>query len=253
MASFLMIHGAWHGGWCFDRLRAPLEAAGHVMIAPDLPGIGGDAPALAAVSLQSWADFIVKQSGKLTGPVILCGHSRGGIVMSQAAEQAPDAFAGLVYISGALIPDRRSLYDVIGAAMARDAFGAALSPVAEGLGLRFSPEAAATFFYNRCAPEDQKAYAARLVVEPVRPLGTPLRLHAERFGRVARHYVECAHDNTFPLDVQRAMQAALPCESVTALESDHSPFIGMPDRLAGVLIKIAGAVEKGGTRERNEP
>ena len=239
-----MIPGAWHGSWCFDRLREPLERGGHAMFAPDLPGAGGDARAMARISLERWGKFIVDEMRRLPGPVILCAHSRGGIVASHAAEMAPDDVAALVYISGALIPNGRSLHDVIGRAMGEGAFGASLSPVNDGLGLRFSPDTAATFFYNRCEVSNQTACVARLIDEPVRPLTTQLRLTAERFGRIPRHYVECMDDNTFPLAVQRAMQAELPCETVTTLESDHSPFICMPGRLAMALTTIANSVER---------
>jgi len=239
MASFLMIHGAWHGGWCFDRLRAPLEAAGHVVVAPTLPGMGGDAKALAAVSLEGWAQFVVDEARKLQGPVILCGHSRGGLVISQAAELAPELFAALVYISTATVLDGQSLYDAIGQAMEGDRFGEALSPVADGLGLVFAADAAIPVFYSCCTPQDQAAAAARLVAEPVRPLGTKLRLSEARYGRVPRHYVECTQDRCFPIEVQRAMRAALPFESVVTLESDHSPFVCMPDQLAAALTIIA--------------
>jgi pimeloyl-ACP methyl ester carboxylesterase len=57
MATFILIHGSWHGGWCFDHVADALRAAGHDVIAPDLPGMGGDEAMLRAVSLQGWADF----------------------------------------------------------------------------------------------------------------------------------------------------------------------------------------------------
>ena len=238
MASFLTIHGAWHGGWCFDRLRGPLEAAGHKMFAPDLPGMGGDARALAAATLDAWADFAIDEARKLAGPVILCGHSRGGIVVSQAAERDPSAFAALVYIAAMLAPDGRSFRDVLGAG-GDAAFEGGLTSVGNGLGVTLSPASAIPAFYNLCSDEDQRVSAARLVAEPVRPLGTVVQITAERFGTVPRHYIECTQDRTIPLDIQRAMQADVPCESVTALESDHSPFICMPDHLAAAMIKIA--------------
>lgn len=243
MVSFLMIHGAWHGGWCFDRLRGPIEAAGHVMAAPDLPGMGGDARALAAVTLDRWADFVIGEAARLPGPVILCGHSRGGIVLSRAAERAPDAFAALIYISAVLAPDGRTLYETIVSRPANPDFDAGLSPVADGLGVAIAPEPAIATFYHRCDPADQALGASRLLAEPVRPLNTPVRTSPERFGRVPRHYVECVHDRTFPLALQRAMQAALPCASVTTLESDHSPFLCAPDELAAALIAIAERME----------
>ena len=242
MASFLMIHGSWHGGWCFDRLRAPIEAAGHRMIAPDLPGMGGDARALAAATLDAWADFAVDEARKLAGPVILCGHSRGGIVISQAAERDPSAFAALVYIAAMLAPDGRSFRDVLGA-HGDAVFEGGLTPVANGLGVKLSPASAIPAFYNLCSDEDQRVSAARLVAEPVRPLVTPVQITAERFGTVPRHYIECTQDRTIPVDLQRAMQAELPCESVKTLESDHSPFICMPDRLAAAMIEIAERIE----------
>jgi pimeloyl-ACP methyl ester carboxylesterase len=242
MATFLMVHGAWHTGACFQRLGTCLERAGHRMIAPDLPGMGGDARALARASLRRWADFIVEQARAVASPVILCAHSRGGIVASQAAEQCPDAFSALVYVSGALIPNGRSMYDVLGATMEKGAFGEALVPVSDGLGLRFASSAAAHYFYSGCSEEDQREFATQLVVEPVRPMGTILRLTAAGYGRVPRNYVECTHDQTFPLGLQQSMQAEQPCKTVYRLESDHSPFISMPEQLSKVLTEIARAV-----------
>lgn len=237
-----MVHGAWHTGACFERLRAPLESAGHRLLAPDLPGIGGDDRSLARASLRRWAEFIVETAVKLPAPVILCGHSRGGIVVSQAAELAPETFGALVYISGALIPDGRSMYDVLGANMQGGAFGEALTPVAEGLGLCFSPEAAGRYFYNCCTPEDQMAFARELVVEPVRPMGAKLSLTGSRYSSVPRHYVECINDRTFPLELQRAMQGVLPCETVITLDGDHSPFVSVPALLAEALSGVADGI-----------
>jgi len=247
MASFLLIHGAWHGGWAFDRLRPMLEAAGHATAAPDLPGMGARAAVLGKVTLRGWADFVIEAARALPPPVILCGHSRGGIILSVAAERAPERFAALVYIAAFLNPDGRSLNDMA-AAMPRDPlFAAGLTPVGHGAGVTIAPQAAIHAFYNGCAPEDQQASAARLVTEPLRPFAEPVRVSAARFGRVPRHYVECLDDRTIPLAAQRAMQAALPCASVTTLGSGHSPFLSMPDALARALLTIAQTI-----RERSE-
>lgn len=237
-----MIHGAWHGGWCFDRLRAPIEAAGHAMIAPDLPGMGGDARALAAATLDAWADFTVAKARVLSGPVILCGHSRGGVVISQAAERDPSAFAGLVYIAAMLPPNGRSFRDVLGR-RGEAALLAGLTLTANGLGVSLAAASAIPVFYNGCSQDDQRACADRLAVEPVRPLSTPVQLTEARFGALPRHYVECVQDRMIAIDLQRDMQAQLPCNSVTTLESDHSPFICVPDVLAAALIEIAERIE----------
>lgn len=238
MASFILIHGAWHDGACYDRLRAPLEAAGHALATPTLPGMGGDTKALAAVTLDGWAQFIVALAEQLDGPIILGGHSRAGIVVSRAAELASHLFQSLVYIAAALVPDGMTHYEVIGAKLERRSLGTAITAVADGFGLSLAADRAVRVFYNRCAPDDQ-AHAARLLVEPVRPMGTVLELSDARFGRLPRHYIECADDKCLPLADQRAMQQALPCVTVTTLDSDHSPFFCVPDQLAAALINIA--------------
>jgi hypothetical protein len=71
--------------------------------------------------------------------------------------------------------------------------------------------------------------------EPLKPLVTKLLVTAQRFGRVPRTYIECLQDRTVTLAAQRRMQAALPCEPVLALDSDHSPFLSQPQDLALLL------------------
>lgn len=242
MATFLMIHGAWHGGWCFDPVRLLLEKSGHIVIAPTLPGIGGSARELAAVTLAGWGTYVAELAGEQDEPVILCGHSRGGIVISDAAERAPEAVRALVYISAFLVPDGKSMNAIVDSAPRLAEFETGLSLAAGGAALALSGDAAESAFYNAC-PQDQRAIArARLTPEPMAPLGTPLALTQARYGSVSRHYIECTQDRAIPLWQQRAMQEALPCASVITLESDHSPFMGCPEALADALERIAEAI-----------
>ncbi|MBC7985536.1 MAG: alpha/beta fold hydrolase [Sphingomonadaceae bacterium] len=245
MATYLMIHGAWHGGWSFEPLREGLEAEGHTLVAPDLPGIGGDDATLAAVTLEGWAEFVARLARAQDSPVILCGHSRGGIVISQAGERAPQAIAALVYISAFLIPPGRSLNDLVADVPRLAAFEAGLSPLAGGAALALTPEGAAAAFYH-LSPEPARVDAcARLAPEPVAPLATPLDLGDAGYGSIPRHYIECDEDRAIPLAQQRAMQAAQPVASVTTLHSDHSPFLTCPDALVEALLGIAeGVIER---------
>ncbi|MEL0250881.1 MAG: alpha/beta fold hydrolase, partial [Novosphingobium sp.] len=102
MAGFVLIHGSWHGGWCFDPVAEILRARGHTVIAPTLPGMGGTADEMAAVTLEGWGDFAAQHCRDLKaqgiGPVVLGGHSRGGLVVSTAAEGDPSAMDAIVYI-----------------------------------------------------------------------------------------------------------------------------------------------------------
>jgi len=239
VASFLLIHGAWHGGWSFERLVPLLEARGHLVAAPTLPGIGGSDLELAAIELDDWAAFIAGQARALPGPVILVGHSRAGIAISAAAEHDPGAFAALVYLAAFLVPPGQSMFDVRNAHPRDETFEAGLTEVARGAALTISREGAVAAFYGDCAAEDQDWAFARLTPEPIAPMVTPLALSDGRYGSVPRHYIECTRDRAIPIAQQRDMQAIQPCASVTTLESDHSPFLSMPETLADTLDQLA--------------
>jgi pimeloyl-ACP methyl ester carboxylesterase len=238
MATFVMIHGAWHGGWCFEPLRARLEGAGHGLVAPDLPGMGGDDEVLGKVTLDQWAAFAADQCRARPGPVLLCGHSRGGIVLSQAAERDPEAMACLVYICAMLIPSGMSRTEFQQGQVPNPAFQAIIRPTPGGQGTVIDAANAAPVFAQLSPPALVADQLSRLAAEPNAPRATPLRLTEARFGSVPRHYIECVHDRTIPIQDQRRMHSLQPCASVTTLAADHSPFLSAPDALAEALLGL---------------
>jgi pimeloyl-ACP methyl ester carboxylesterase len=242
MATFVLIHGAWHGGWCFDSIRPLLEAAGHDVIAPDLPGMGGDEATLAAITLEGWGAFVADICRAASGPVILCGHSRGGLVISTAAEQAPEAISALVYICAMLLPNGMSRAGFKAMAEPNPEFDAIIRHLPHGQGMDVD-QVGAPFVFAQLSPfHEAQAAAARLVSEPMSARTTPLSLSDARYGTVPRHYIECLHDLTIPIADQRAMLALLPCASIMPLEADHSPFLSTPRELAGALLAIAKTI-----------
>ena len=95
----LMIHGGFCGGWTFDGFAAPFRAAGHAVVAPDLPGHAADAPREAALglSMNDYAAAVVEQASALAAPPILIGHSMGGLVGLMAAAKTP--VAGVILLA----------------------------------------------------------------------------------------------------------------------------------------------------------
>jgi pimeloyl-ACP methyl ester carboxylesterase len=237
MATFVMVHGAWHGGWCFDALRPLLEAKGHQMIAPDLPGMGGNEAALAAVTLAGWAEFIASTCCETDAPVILCGHSRGGIIISETAERVPKNVAALVYICAMLIPSGQSRADMRATNEPNPGFEAIRSAVPYGSAI--DPNGAVAVFAQLSPPDLAARATRRLVSEPDSPSNTPLSLSEAHYGSVPRHYIECLHDRAITIADQRRMQSLQPCTTVTTLAADHSPFLSAPDELANALLTIA--------------
>jgi pimeloyl-ACP methyl ester carboxylesterase len=240
MATFILIHGSWHGGWCFDEVKALLEAVGHEVIAPDLPGMGGDEAELRAVTLQGWADFAAELCRRAAQrPVVLVGHSRGGVVVSQAAETAPEAIDALVYICAMMLPDGMARADFKDIEEPNPAFDALIIPVYRDAGTLADPTLAPAVFAQLSPPAKLEAAMARLVAEPKAPRSTPMRLTPERFGSMPRTYIECTEDRTIPLSSQRLMQQLVPGAEVVTLDADHSPFLSRPRELTEALLGVA--------------
>src|SRR3954471_23561573 len=86
MPTVVMTHGAFCGGWAFEAFRAPFEAAGWTVVAPDLPG-HGPRGSVAGLSMSEYADFLVRLCATLPEPPVLLGHSMGGLVSQMAARR----------------------------------------------------------------------------------------------------------------------------------------------------------------------
>jgi pimeloyl-ACP methyl ester carboxylesterase len=235
--TFVLVHGAWHGLWCWENILPLLEAQGHRVLAPDLPSMGADHTDPATITLAVWANFIADVVARQAEPVILVGHSRAGIVISQAAEIVPDRIRQLVYLSGYLLPSGTSLADA-----ARGDTDSLVPPnmipEARGITCTLRADVVREALFGQCSDEIFAAAIRRLSPEPLKPLVTPVKLNEERFGRVPRAYIECLQDRTVTLAAQRRMQAVLPCAPVFTLDSDHSPFLSHPAELAELLGRL---------------
>ena len=77
MSTYVLIHGAWHGGWCWKKVVPLIEKEGHTVVAPDLPGHGEDKRPIAEITLQAYADRVCQILDEQSEPVILAGHSMG--------------------------------------------------------------------------------------------------------------------------------------------------------------------------------
>jgi pimeloyl-ACP methyl ester carboxylesterase len=237
MSTFVLVHGAWHGGWCWYKVVPRLEKAGHTVLAPDLPSLGRDTTPLAGVSLDSWADFVCQILDAAHEPVILVGHSRGGIVISQAAERRPGKVKTLVYVSAFLVRNGETLLQV----MREDddlPLRQNLVTSADRESSTVKPEALQRLLYGQCADED--VALARLLLRPeaLPPSATPLCLTEGNYGRLPRVYIECLGDQAIPPALQKRMYTASPCQRVISLDTDHSPFFSSPEELVAQLLTL---------------
>ena len=238
MSTFVLVHGSWHGAWCWYKVIARLQAAGHRVIAPDLQSLGADKTPLAEVTLKSWTDTVVAALDSAVEPVILVGHSRGGILISEATQARPECVRTLVYLCAFLLQDGEALFAMSGSD-SDSALAGNLVMAADQRSATVKDEAIDNAFYGGCDANDRALARTLLQPEPLLPLTTPLHVTAERFGRVPRVYIECLQDRAISPAMQRRMVDTSPCQTVITMDSDHSPFFSAPDELVNHLLSFA--------------
>jgi pimeloyl-ACP methyl ester carboxylesterase len=239
VATFLLVHGASNGGWCWEKVRPLLEADGHRVCAPDLPGMGKDDTPPANVTLADNVEKLSRLLDKMDEPVVLVGTSLGGITISALAEARRRKIKALVYLCAILPQSGKTGRDMSGldpTAMWR--LSREVSP--DGLTYTFARDRVPSLFYADVSPEDRYRAMERLRPQPLAISTTPVTLTEERFGSVPRWYIECTFDNALKIDLQRKMVKLTPCKVIT-MECGHSPFYSNPEELVEHLEAIAKA------------
>ena len=208
------------------------------MIAPDLSALGVDTTPIGDVTLARWRDDVCRAIDAAPEPVILVGHSRGGLVISEAAQARPERVRVLVYLAAFLLADGENLF---AASMldANTALKGQLVITADGLSATVQDGIIDQAFYGQCPPEDIVLARTLVRPEPLAPLSTPVHLTADRYGRVPRTYIECLRDRAVTPAAQRRMYTQTPCARVISLDTDHSPFFSAPLPLVAALEGLA--------------
>lgn len=270
----LLLHGYWHGAWCWSQVLALLTADGVRALAVDMAGHGlrarrpaaptarpfdpaalADEDSPASVDLDEAAALFLAQARALGGgaPVTAVAHSMGGNVLTRAAQEAPGLFAQVVYVTAFMppsgIPAAAYIFapenedDLVGEALvAAPAIGALrIDPT--------SPDPAYRQLLRDCFYSDVDpavADAATGLLTPDAPIGIAAgatTLTADGWGSVPRTYVVCTRDRALQPAMQRRFiqlaDAAFPDNPTTVhtLDSAHTPFLSMPGELADIIFK----------------
>lgn len=234
--TYILVHGAGHGAWCFYKVVAGLERAGQKVIAPDLPGMGTDRTPYKDVTLEGWARFICGIIEKQAGPVVLVGHSRGGLVCSQAAEYCPDRIEKLVYLTCTLVKPGDSFLNnsLTGPSLLLNHAIFA----EDGLSATVKPESIRELFYHDCSEEDIALARTCLCAEPLGPVANTLVLTEERYWRVPKIYISTLQDKLIDPELQKKLYMWAKCEKVIEMNTSHSPFFSAPDELIKHLLSV---------------
>ena len=243
-ASVVLVHGAWHGAWCWGPVVSALDERDIEAVAVDLPGHGDDPGAL--VDLHGDADRVRQALDTCRGPIVLVGHSYGGVVITEAGLHPK--VSHLVYIASFNVGEGESAMSA--AVTESEAAAIDHSDRPDVLGYidvgddgtsTVDGEGARILFYNDCSDATADWALARLGPHPMETLSQVPRVVAWRHRPST--YAICAVDNIVHPDLQRILAQ----RATTSLEwpTGHSPFLSRPDLVADLLAVVARDASNG--------
>lgn len=232
----VLVHGAWHGAWCFSALQSELDRRGVPSYALDLPGHGASTEPLGSFDddVEAVRRFLGVLAGRGIPSPVLVGHSYGGAVVSAAAAEGASVDS-LVYLAAFALHRGESVMSAMGSFPRHEvALGAAIRGRDDGTS-ELDPALAGPALYGCCSPATSLAAIERLTPQPMATMAAELATSA--LGRLRSTYVVCSEDRAVHPVHQRIM--AERCSDSVVLETDHSPFVSMVTETADILENCA--------------
>ena len=248
MATYVLVHGGGHGGWCYRRVAPLLRSAGHEVHTPTLTGLGERSHLVGpAVDLDLHIrDVTALLHYEDLREVILVGHSYGGMVITGAADQAADRVGRVVYLDAANPENGQSLVDVSGPIIeAVRPFG----QVVNGVELVLLPSPDAGTMYGVADPADLAWMAERLTGHPWKCFEQPLRLTNEAaFRAIPQYHIVCT--STLATRDRDLMERARAAGRLWDIDTGHDLMITEPRAVADALLEVASTLFLGRARHR---
>jgi pimeloyl-ACP methyl ester carboxylesterase len=239
MATFVLVHGGGHGGWCYRDVAAILRSSGHAVHAPTMTGVGERSH---LVGPQVDLDLHIRDITNVLHyedltDVLLVGHSYGGMVITGVADRATARIAGLVYLDAANPVNGQSLVDVAGPIIEATR---PLGEVVDGTELVLLPAPGAGAFYGVTDPDQLAWMDERLTGHPWKSFEQPLDLtNEEALWAIPQYHVVCTA--TLATRDPELMGRARAEGRLWDIDTGHDLMITEPQKVAGALLEIAGA------------
>jgi len=236
--TFVLIHGAWHGGWCWSRVAERLRSGGHTVCTPTLTGLGERRHLISPqVNLDTHIEDVLNviEFEELSN-VVLVGHSYAGIVISGVADRLPERLRHLVFLDSLLLENGKSIFS----SFPREVVQQRLKAIRDtGGGVGAAAALSPTAFGVR-EPRDVEWVARRMTPQPVGTYLQPLLLQAAIGNGLARTYIDCTVDPIATLAPAKALARREPGWKVRTLATGHDAMVTAPGPLADMLLEIAG-------------
>ncbi len=241
VSTYVLVHGAFEDHSIWDAVAAGLRDAGQQVIAVDLPGRAGRHEGDGLLTLDQYRDDLEERVSGLKTPVILVGHSFGGITISNLAEAHPEQVRTLVYLAALLPKDGDSALTLSHADKSNGIAPGSLVLSSDHQWGRMLPADSAArlaLFCADCNEVQAQRFERSLVAEPIQPLRMPVHLSAGRYGRVDKVYLATDQDRVISPQAQRDMLATTAVRKIVHLQSAHSPFLSQPAAVVQALLHL---------------
>lgn len=235
MATYIFVHGAWHGAWCWYKVLPLLRHMGHSAIAIDLPGHGIDKSDTKSITLDDYVDKVSQVIDAQPGPVILVGHSMGGGIITQVGEVRAERIEALIYVAALLPSNGQTFLQATGNNSPEDLpFGIDTATDTQLIDKSLCTQK----FYNDCSEEDICLADMLLCAQPIGPIISPVSITDGNFGKLNKLYIACSKDNALDIELQKQFYGSIAFNKIVTLESGHSPFFSMAEDLTRIICKI---------------
>jgi pimeloyl-ACP methyl ester carboxylesterase len=232
--QFVLIHGAWHGGWCWDKVVQELEKAGHQAIGPTMPGHEPGADR-SGIRLDDYIQAVIRELDGLQGPVVLAGHSSAGFIVQSVAARKPERIEQLIFNNAFILPHGKSQFDMVPPEIAQGMTQAAAA----------SPDNCVPVMGDfvretLMAGEDGTLVdelIERLVPQPIALFTTPVDLTGLALEQFKRTLIYCKNDLSLPPGAYIGMAQALGEFDLLELELGHEGLFTHPELIAQALLK----------------
>lgn len=232
--SYLLVHGAWMGAWCWDQVAAGLRAHGATVSTVELPGHGSDQTPLSGATLDAYVATVRAAVAAAPQPVILVGHSMGGMVVTGVAELDGPKLAKVVYLGAYLPQDGQSLFD-LASTDATSHLGPALQ-IDQANGLAKLPvDDLQDIFIADGTADEVASVVAHYRDEPLAPFVTPIHTTAAGWGAVPKAYIYTQDDHAVSIALQQAMTAGVSMSATATIATSHAPFLSDPALVVSTL------------------
>ncbi len=232
--TIVLVHGAFETSAVWSKVTAILRKDGYRTIAVDLPGRDGVPAADPAKGLDPYRDTVLAAIAREKQPVVLVGHSFGGMTISAVGEAAPERIKTLVYVAAYLPTNGQSLLS-LSQADADSKMGPAFRISDDKRTASIDAAARGDLFCNGCDSATKAAVANGIIPEPLAPPTTPDALTAERFGTLDKVYIHTARDVVVSPKLQATMVGATPVRKELSVDTGHAPFAASPLELAKAI------------------